>query len=392
MLEFFAFEMLTGRRLTPLPASAGSWSLKVNGDEAISVTVPARSVEAERLAIWETTTLARTGLLAVEDGVPVAAGPLWKRKYTQGGNLEFTAGGLRSYFNRRVAVKYFTPSGSSNLRASSLTWPDGTVYTGFDFTASGCSLGTIAKRLVEESMRWPGGNLPIVLPPEELLPGNTANTRTYPAIDLKMVGAMLDNLSGVINGPDIMFRPYFSDDGLGIFWQMTVGTEYAPRLGNVDPSLIAWTIGAPTGGAFGLEAEEDGTGLVEEVFATGGRSSDVTLFSRWNWTDLPAAGFPLLQAVDTSHNDVTDRNLLSAYTRESGRLGMYPRSFWKMSSRKVAEGTPELGDYWVGDAALITVAPEEPVITPGNYARRIASISGALGRDHYDLVFSEAIA
>jgi hypothetical protein len=377
--------MLTGRRLTPLPVTAGTWSIKVNGDDALGATVPARAIDTKRLQVWESTTLGRVGLLAVEDGIPVAAGPLWKRRYTQGKTITLTAGGMRSYLARRVAIDWI--GNAAQMRSSSLVWPDGTVFSGFDLNYSGLSLGTIAKRLVQAALEWPGGNVPITLPPDEA----GTNERNYAAIDLKMIGKLLDDLTAVINGPDISFRPYFADDGLGIYWQMSVGTTAKPRLGNDDASLVKWTVGAPTGGAFDLEVDEDGTGLAEEVFATAGNSSDKSLFSRWNYTPLAAAGFPLLQAVDHGHSDIEDRTLLSGYTREAARLAQFPRSFWTMSSRKKAAGAPELGDYWLGDMATITVAPEEPVLPPGDFIRRIASIGSAVGQGHYDLTFAEAI-
>jgi hypothetical protein len=385
--ELYAFEMLTGRRLTPLPASGGSWKVAVNSDESITATVPARSVDAALLDIWGSTTLGSVGLLAVEDGMPVAAGPLWKRRYTQGGNLEFTAAGLRSYLNRRVLIQW-QPPGFGNVRTSSLVWPDGTVFDGYSTHLTGLSLGTIAKRYVEATMAWPGGNLPIVLPPDEL----GTHDRNIAAIDLKFVGKLLDDLTAVTGGPDIAFRPHFADDGLGIYWQMEVGSEAVPRLGNTDASLIRWTVGAPTGGAFGLTVDEDGTDLAAEGFGTAGNAADVTLYSRFLWTNLGTAGFPLLQRVDTSHSTITDAALLTDYVKEGTRLAIYPRSFWAMKSRKVAEGTPKLGDYWLGDLATVTVDPEEPILTPKDYVRRIASIGGAVGQEHYDLVFAEAIA
>ena len=77
--EFYAFEMLTGRRLTPLPAESGDWALKLNADESITCSVPSRATVTAKLDVWGSTVLARNGLLAVVDGEPVAAGPLWKR-------------------------------------------------------------------------------------------------------------------------------------------------------------------------------------------------------------------------------------------------------------------------------------------------------------------------
>lgn len=379
--EFYAFEMLTGRRLTPLPVSDGSWALKINADESVTATVPSRSAVAAKLDVWGSTVLARNGLLAVVDGEPVAAGPLWKRTYDQGGNIGLTAGGLRSYWERRLLLPVAA-------RTQDFINPDGSPNTDLDTVLENLSYGTIAKRWVELMRLWPGGNIPMALPADE--PGT--RRREVKAVELKNLRKLLDDLSNVINGPDIAFRPRWSPDGLGIYWEMQVGTEAEPRLGNTDASLTRWTIGAPRGGAFALSVKEDATGMSEEVYASGGRQSDQVLMSRAQSPILPSAGFPLLQATDTSHSDVVEQDTLDDYAQAGADLGALVASFWSMSVRAHEPGTPVLGDYWLGDMATIDVDKAEPVLPPGSVERRIAAIKGDAEGHSYDLTFAEALA
>ena len=240
-LDLYAFEMLTGRRLVPLPISSGSWSIATNADDTISCSIPARAAVTELLDVWGSTPLARTGLLAVVDDEPVAAGPLWKRKYGQGKAIEFTAGGLRSYWERRLLLPVAA-------RTNSLVDPvTGDPDPAYDTNLAGLSYGTIAKRYIELGLLWPGGNIPMLLPPDEA----GTRERNVAAIELKKIRALVDALSNVQNGPDIAFRPRWAADGLGIYWEMQHGSEAAPRLGGhtntVDVTLDGKTHPVDTG-------------------------------------------------------------------------------------------------------------------------------------------------
>lgn len=378
--DFYAFEMLTGRRLTPLPVSKGSWSLKTNADETLSCSIPARSLVTRKLQIWPTTTLARNGLLVVVDGLPVAAGPLWKRSYKQGGNIELIAGGLRSYWERRILLPVAA-------RTTPLVNSAGDPNSALNFAVSNVSAGTIAKRYVELVRAWPGGNIPMVLPPD--VAGTSSDT--VAAIDLKTVRKLLDNLTARENGIDIAFVPRWAEDGLGIYWEMQVGTDANPRLGNADPSLVGWTVGATGGGAFGLSVSEDATSMAEEVWTVGGGSSDKVITSRARNTYLADQGFPLMQSADTGHTDIKVQATADSYSAQGANLGRYSTSFVSMSVRAREKKTPKLGDFWLGDMATITVAKGEPVLPPGNMYRRIAGISGDEVGDKYDLTFAESV-
>lgn len=381
-LEVYAYESLTGRRLVPLPVSDSSWKITTNADDTITCRVPARAAVVKQLDIWGSTPLAYTGLLAVVDGTPVAFGPLWKRRYTQGKDIDLTASGFRSLLNRALCLPVAARTGSL------VDVVTGDPDPAFDTVLAGLSYGTIIKRWLEQWQTWPGADIPLILPADEL----GTREKTVLGIDLKKIGALIDAMTGLEAGPDVAFRPVWSADGLGIDVLVTTGTNANRRLGNTDASLVTWHVGAPVGGAFDLVVDEDGTGLAEEVFAAGGRSSDKVLVSHARDTTLHDAGFPLLQAADTSHSDVTEQATLDNYAAGGVAMGKHPASFWKMKVRAHEEGTPPLGDYWLGDMATIVVDPREPVLPAGAYPRRIASIGGNAMNDSYDLAFAEAIA
>lgn len=378
--DFYSYDMLTGRRITPLPVSKGSWTITIGADPKMSCSIPAQSAVAAKLKIWDHTTLASSGLLVVVDGVPVAAGPIWKRRYTQGKDIDLTAGGLRSYWERRLLLPVAA-------RDNPLIDEEGDPVTAYDFAASNLSPGTIAKRYLELIELWPGGAVPLALPADEV--GTTSDT--VKAIDLKKVRTLIDNLSQR-TGTDFDFRPRWDEDGLGIYHEMLTGTVANPRLGNTDPDLVKWTVGATRGGAFNFVTDEDGTKLAEEVFFSGGSGADKVVMAHARNAALADRGFPLLQVADTGHSDVTEQETADEYATEAARRGQYPASFWSMSVRANERGTPKLGDFWIGDMSTITIDRREPVLPAGDFERRIVEISGDASGHAYDLTFAEATA
>lgn len=379
MLEVYVFDVLTGQRLTPLPVTTARWTVTTNRDERIEATLLDDSVDAAALQAWQAAIPGRSGVLCVADGLPVAAGPIWRRNYRQGERVEITAGGLRSYFDRRILLPVAA-------RTQDLVNANGEPNAALDTSITGVSLGTIAKRYVELAAAWPGGNLPIVLPADE--PAD--RERNVLGVEVKRIGQLLENLSNVIGGPDIAFRPQFTADGLGIEWRMSVGTEAQPRLGNANPSAVVFTVGGGSS-AFALNVTEDATSLAEEAWAVGGDLVDRVLASRARDTTLNAAGYPLYQTAVTGLNDVTQQETVTAYAEQAASLGRFPSSFWTMTVRSAPEvGQPRLGDYWLGDLVTLQIYGN-PVIPDGDYVRRIASISGDAVGDVYSITFAEAL-
>ena len=381
-LDLFAFEMLSGRRLTPLPKIAAQWKVTTNADESITCTIPASDRNVKRLRVWEMSTLARNGLLAVVDGLPVAAGPIWRRRYNAStGRIELTAGGLRSYFTKRVAVPV-SASGQPLVDAN------GDPVTAYDTRTVNMSLGTVAKRYVELARAWPGGAVPMVLPNDEARPGRDI---TVKAIDLKRIGDLIDNLSDVINGPDIAFRPRFSSDGAGIYWEMQTGTEANPRLGSTDALATKWSYGAPKSPAFDLEIDEDGSGHASRFWVTGGAGSDKVVTAQTYSPTLIAAGFPLLDGVDAGNSSLSEQSTANDKAAQGVKLGQYASSFWSMKVVAHSERAPKLGEYWLGDLATINIDKREPVLPAGDSVRRIAAISGDETDKSYNIDFAEAL-
>lgn len=385
MLEVFAFETLTGQRLTPLPVSSASWSAKTNADESISCTVDGMSVEAQRLRVWEATTPGRIALAAVVDGRPMVAGPIWKRGLSDDGQISLTAGGLRTWLARRTVLPLAA-------RTTALIDANGDPVTSLDtvyVAADRLSLGTIAKRYVELVRTWPAGDLPIVLPPDVLTAVGAGHERRVTAVDYKDARSLIDALSEVVGGPDIEFRAAWASVGVGLQWVMATGSPTQPRLGNPDPTLLRFPLSRtdlPT-------ISEDATALASESWGAGGGQSDRVITARGYDSTLIDAGFPLLQTSSKGHNNVTVAATLQGYVDQDVALGKHPVSGWTLNVPARQRGVPIVGsDYWIGDLVTLSVPKGHPIFPSGaDVVRRISAIEGDADDGRYSLTFAEVL-
>ncbi|MED6116905.1 hypothetical protein PIB30_104675, partial [Stylosanthes scabra] len=210
-------------------------------------------VRKSDLARWSTEWWApwSGGVLLVHhgpDGVdrPIAAGPItgWSAETAEDLTLDWK--GIREILAHRVIAQ--------------------------DLKFSGVSLGTIAWRVVHDmSEIKPGGGLPIVHgSPEETVTDDADHQRTYESWNLANNGIdkRLTEISEVIGGPDIMFRPQWAnDEHTGVVWAMVHGTEGRPRIAQTWTADMDTT--APRAGLSDLSVKSEASHIVTRVWATG---------------------------------------------------------------------------------------------------------------------------
>lgn len=162
------------------------------------------------------------------------AGPMIAEEYTEGSPTTSIVGAgfwqLLTDKRRLINPARATLAGIASADADVAFGP-GTVSTiGSVIPAAhqNLSLHTIAKRIVQIITTAAGGNLPVVYPAD--IAGTSE--RTYPGYDLASPGQRLAELTQVIDGPEIEFRPQFVDEVTKqqIQWEMRIGNS---RLGNL---------------------------------------------------------------------------------------------------------------------------------------------------------------
>lgn len=356
-------DLLTGRRILDVPFVTADWSVELNAPGAVKCSLDLRDPDVQALDMRNSATPGKSFLAAVVDGVVVEAGPIWARSFDRGtGELQLSARGLWSYFDHRTllpdlgTLPVVDPVSGESAAYANSAW-------------SSMSLGTIGKRIVQQSMTWPGGDLPIVFE------GDKAGTheRNYVGAELPVIGQMLQNLTEVEDGPDIEFRPRWSADRMGVEWLYRSGD---PRLAAQSVILLDTTV--PSSPVDDLRVDDSASRMGSLGWCSGGRSADIAMVERSFDTLLVDAGFPLLEIVDSSRSSVKDQETLLAYAVELARTGRKSLAQWSVTVHTGGDGEPLMTDFSVGDFVDIKIGGDL-FVPDGVYRRRIVNIAGKAG-------------
>lgn len=364
-------DFVTGGPIVDLPVMTGAtWSAQLNRPDELSCKVDMRDPDALALDLRSASEPGKTILLARNDDDVILAWGIVKspRKWDEDARtLSLSAAGVRSrYFGKTIVAPV-------DALTATLIVPDAegypTINPALNTTFAGYSLGTIGKKLVEQRLAFPGAPAVFELPPDEILPADDDHTRTYLFSDFKSIDAMLDDLSGVDNGPDFAFDAQRASDGLTLRYSMRHGTEANPRIGT---DVGVWSLGnlSPI---TKLTVDEDDDDLATAAWLTAGRNAGVALISRMTNPTLLAAGYPPMDVVDTSHGTVSKQTTLDAHGRELIRYASTLTRDVAFSVR--GDATPGLGQYRPGDTVTIDVPSDHPWLTK-EIKIRITSISG----------------
>ena len=352
MTEYLLCNLRTGKRILSVPVMQGPWDDRLGAAETVSVTVDMNDPDVQALDLRNSGTPAQSALCVVEDGVIMAGGPVWVRSYNRDSKtFELNAKGMASYFDHRIIL----PLLAKTIGVDQWTIPDPSDATktianpDLTTTYSNLSLGTIAKRLVQQAQTWTGGNLPIVFQADEIADA----TRTYLGVDFKSVGEALDQLSKVENGPEINFHPRFTSDMLGVEWVLQFGTVAQPLI--TSTAVLAWNVTAPESPISNLSITDDASSMGSLAWQTGGRQADTVLVARSYDSSLVDSGFPLLELTDTSHSSVEFQSTLDTYAKADTASGKRSTEVWSFTAkaRPVDQfgkpAGPFVGQYAVGD-------------------------------------------
>lgn len=354
-------DLLTGRRIMDVPFLSAAWESELNSPGSVSCSVDLGDPEVRALDLYNSASLGKTFLAVVAGDRIMEAGPIWGREYDRHeGKLELSGAGLWSYFDHRTLMPFIGDlpvidpvTGKSAAHANS-SW-------------SGLHLGTIGKRMLQQSMAWPGGDIPLVFEPDK--PGTSV--RNYLGAELPRIGQMLQNLTEVEGGPDVAFVPEWSADRLGVRWRYVSGD---PRLTSVREHLIDASV--PSSPLDSLNVRESASEMGSLGWCSAGRSGDESIIERaWNPGAL-GAGFPLIERVDSSRSSVSEASTALGYATELARTGGKPLSGWSVTVNTGGEGEPEYTDFSVGDFVKFKVAGDA-LLPDGAYRRRIVHMSGS---------------
>lgn len=195
---------------------------------------------------------------------------------------------------------------------------------------SGCSLGTIARCIVETVCRRPSGQLPIdysKCPYETGLPRDDGHTRRYNGWNLSNNGAdkLIDELTGCLNGPHIDFRPFYKTNG---DWQPDTAGVYMLAGRESDSHIpqardYTWDLTRPNSPAQVQSWDSSAEGLYTRSWATGEGAEAEQKFGYWTNQTMHDRGFPLLEQVN-AYSSVKEFGTLLSHATQDGNAAMWP--------------------------------------------------------------------
>jgi len=390
MARFIIGDLRTGRRILDLPVLTGTWDDKLDTAETIRVTVDLQDPDVQALDLRNTASKGKAFLGVVEGDTIKACGPVWTRSYDRSdAKLEIGAKGLISLFDHRLII----PLLAETMDIAQWTIPDPSDNTktianpALTTQYAGIWWGTMAKRLVQQSLARTGGNLPIAFQADEI-DGVADHTKTYLGVDFKPVGEALKQLTELQGGAEINFAPRFTTDMLGVEWVMQTGTVAQPLI--YAQSSPEWNLTVDDSPMSDFAISEDGSGLGSFAWATGGRQADDVLVSRAYDSTLIDRGFPMMELLDSSHSTVSIQSTLDKYAAQNAVNGRGAQEAWSFTVEAYPTDDggnpagPWVNSYNVGDFCVITIAPYDadsgvgdPYLTAGGtFRRRIVSLSG----------------
>jgi hypothetical protein len=335
--------------------SSGSWSIDLNSTEALKVVLEKKTLPAVNLDLWLAPWWG--GVALFWNDTPMIAGPIIGHSQENLNTLSVDIGGIRSVLARRLIIPELTDWSTISTKKIE--------YYGY-------SLGTIARKVVQQVQQKPAGYLPIFYPQPDEVKANDANhQRVFESYNISnlVCNDVLTKLANVSRGPDIMFRPRMvSDSNIG--WDMWTGTEGDPRI--PQNTMTVWDTTSEKGNVAELIITSTGAYQTDRVFATGAGTDQGTLIQMQEDLSHLEEGFLFLESV-ISDGGNTNPAIVSSHAL--GNLTANKDPLRELALTVRADGSYPMGSFWPGDAIELYTSGWRG-ISDGLHRARILHMSG----------------
>lgn len=340
---------VTGEVGSPIDPVSLSWGIELNKIEDLTLTVKKKDFfkrEKHWTAPWSAGVLL-TYTNHLDEETPWVAGPIYDYGTETTTDIQLKAAGIRKVFENRVI------------------WDD--------LTYRGMTYGDIAWAIIKHSMDRAGGGLPIVhgVPAED-----GRFERTYERWNLANNGVdkRLTELSEVIAGPDMMFRPVWAnDEHTKIRWEFVHGTKLSPLIPQSRVPDIDTT--APGSDVADVSIVTSGAAIRHRVWCTGsgegegvarGYAEDLSGVEQWQ---------PFLEMV---MSDADQSEVSKLEDKARGALGSVSQMVDQLAIKMDGGSTKNpVGSFHVGDRAMVTLKGWHS-IPDGSREMTIIKMSGDL--------------
>lgn len=321
------FETRSGLPVVDLERSAWSYDTGILAPDKLDVTVPAYTKRARSLDLRSLLVRDKHSVALIDESVEgvrhvVAAGPI-----VSASPQEDTDGNHTHKVSCRGIERLLEWRGVRLFPGWPLIGVDGKPTGLYDQVVEGLSYGTIMKRLVSESEKFAGGDLPIIYEADR---AGIHERSAYKADDGKPVQEALDQLADLGDGVEYDFQPEI-DEFDRISYRLVTGTD-AGRIVSGSASPV-WNLGGSRPDVRGYQRDPDATPTITDTVFSGGKDDDKVLLARAQGHGPLADGFPRAELWDSSHSTVSVQATLQSWA--DGALGGLPDriSFDVLASR-----------------------------------------------------------
>lgn len=320
-----AYDLLTGRVVTPVAASEWKISLELSAAGTLEVTVPA-SKQAAGQNLLENTRAWRTVLVdtewVTEAGVrverPRASGIVFSRRL---GPKEavFSCCGFGDLFAKYLVINSALKDRVIREQVIDPEAEDVVVPAEWRTHVEGSTADMLVE-LIELALEWQPLN--VILPVRQ----GGGQYRDYYGTDLATVADRVDDIAALQGGAEWVWEPVVVDGRL--YHRLHVG----------DPELVrsVHRINATLDGAPVSEVSyvEDGASMGTDQWAQGGKQDDRILIARTHVPTLEDLGWPRLMGVVSGHEAVSDVATLAGYTDSAAASGVSPSEVFSFRVRR----------------------------------------------------------
>lgn len=360
MWSFYLIRTRSGIIGPQINPSDSSWTMTINETETLDLTFVKSDLPRFETKNWLEPWW--SGILMMWDNVPIFAGPLISRPSESNTSLKMAYSGIRALFAKRSCVQDMKDWNDLKNPDKVKDWhyipPSNTPYA------------TIARNVVENSLRKQGGDLPIVF----MTPKSTLTTpdpeydiagsyiqledrphyRRFAGYDglNSSVDLILTDLSELDNGPDIMFRPNTVRDEIGwrVVWEMWSGMD-DDRPEIPQTSEATWDTTAANNFVPDMTVRYSGKDMSNRSFGISQNGSGGgSIIAMSQDTNSINEGYPLLEAME-SYGGVDNRARVESKAKAHLEANDNPKHQIEGTVR--ADGAHPIGTFWPGDYGIL---------------------------------------
>lgn len=350
------YETVTGNPVTDLELITWSYDTGILAHDALTLQIPAYTPAARKTRLQELLIPFKYSIALIDNTVTgqmhvPAAG------YISTAPAVENSDGLHVYNIRCVGVdKLFQYRHIRKHPGTPLTFAPGRINETLDVRIENVEYGTLIKKLVQETLKFPGGTLPINFEPDR--PGNKA--RTYKAIDGKPVLDAIEDITQLVGGIEYDFMPQIDPVTEQISHNFITGTDTTRTITHNHHTL---TLGGSKSQIDNFEHAPIPATAVTHAIYTGGKQQDTVITAEHTDTTLTSQGFPTLELWNSEHSSVSEPETLKKYaTAAVGNM-----------STKTSFRTRHTHHIRHGDTITLNTLNHWH-IPDGNHTRRVLSI------------------